>query len=375
MKLSDRQTATLAAAVTVLSAVVIVAAVAGLAWLLAAFVGRFSSVFLPLAVAGVIALVLKPYFDWLVTRWRFPPPVALAAVFVSVLIPFVAFGWFFGDLIFKQLGDLLSKVPGWWQWAVEQVQLRLPRLMELWEKYDVGERLRAGLEGKGADILGGLQVVGVKALSAGAGIFGALGSLLGWVVVPVYIAFFLLIDPKSFNTWSDAALPFFKAETRKDVSYLVDEFVEIIVAFFRGQLLIAFLQGLLFGIGFQLVGLSNGFVIGLALGFLNIVPYLGSMIGMAVALPLSYFQQGGGLGTVAAVLVVFAVVQTIESYVLTPKIMGEQTGLHPMVIMVAIFFWGSALNGIAGMILAIPLTAFFVVFWRLARESYIKELV
>jgi len=65
----------------------------------------------------------------------------------------------------------------------------------------------------------------------------------------------------------------------------------------------------------------------------------------------------------------------IEGYFLTPKIMGDRTGLHPVVIIIAIFFWGSALNGIAGMILAIPLTAFLVVFWRLAREKYVKELV
>ena len=76
-----------------------------------------------------------------------------------------------------------------------------------------------------------------------------------------------------------------------------------------------------------------------------------------------------------AVVVAMVLVSSIESYYLTPKIMGDRTGLHPMVIIVSIFFWGSALGGIAGMILAIPLTAFLVVFWRLAQERYIKELV
>ncbi|UCF68279.1 MAG: AI-2E family transporter, partial [Acidobacteriota bacterium] len=64
-----------------------------------------------------------------------------------------------------------------------------------------------------------------------------------------------------------------------------------------------------------------------------------------------------------------------EGYLLTPKIMGDRTGLHPVAIIVAVFFWGSALGGISGMILAIPLTAFLVVFWRLAKERYIGELV
>jgi predicted PurR-regulated permease PerM len=123
------------------------------------------------------------------------------------------------------------------------------------------------------------------------------------------------------------------------------------------------------------VGLRYGFVLGLVLGFLNIIPYLGSILGLAVTLPLALFQEGGGLGTLIAVAVVFAAVQTIEGYLLTPKIMGDRTGLHPMVIIVAVFFWGSALGGIAGMILAIPLTAFLVVFWRLAREHYIGEVI
>ena len=70
-----------------------------------------------------------------------------------------------------------------------------------------------------------------------------------------------------------------------------------------------------------------------------------------------------------------AAVQVIEGYVLTPRIMGDRTGLHPMVIIFAVLFWGTALGGILGMILAIPLTAFLVVFWRLAKEKYIAELI
>ena len=169
--------------------------------------------------------------------------------------------------------------------------------------------------------------------------------------------------------------PFLKPGTRDDVSYLLHEFVDIIVAFFRGQLIIAFLQGLLFAAGFSLVGLRYGFVIGLLLGFLNVIPYLGSMIGLAIAIPLALFQADGGWTTCLLVLVVFAVVQQIEGWFLTPKIMGDRTGLHFMAIIVAIFFWGTALGGILGLILAIPLTAFLASLWRLAREKYIPEIL
>jgi predicted PurR-regulated permease PerM len=193
-------------------------------------------------------------------------------------------------------------------------------------------------------------------------------------MVPVYFAFFLLAAPPQRSSL-EAAMPFLKAETRANVAFLVTEFVNILVAFFRGQLIIAFLQGLLYALGFTIVGLRYGFVLGLMLGFLNVIPYLGAILGLAITLPLAFFQAGGGFGTLVAVIVVLVLVSTIEGYFLTPKIMGDRTGLHPMVIIVAIFFWGSALGGVAGMILAIPLTAFLVVFWRLARENYIGELV
>ena len=191
---------------------------------------------------------------------------------------------------------------------------------------------------------------------------------------PIYFSFFLMADTGSITNL-ERYLPFLKTETRKDVVYLFTEFVNILVAFFRGQLVIASLQGLLFAVGFSFAGLKYGAVIGITLGFLNIVPYLGNIIGLGTALPLAFFQAGGGWSRVVAVLVVFAIVQAIEGYLLTPKIMGDRTGLHPVVIIIAIFFWGSALGGISGMILAIPLTAFLVVFWRLALDKYVHELV
>jgi predicted PurR-regulated permease PerM len=199
-------------------------------------------------------------------------------------------------------------------------------------------------------------------------------GLVAWAVFPIYFSFFLMADAVDMSNL-ERYLPFFKAETRKDIVYLLGEFVNIIVAFFRGQLVIASIQGLMFAVGFSIVGLKYGAVIGITLGFLNIVPYLGNIIGLGTALPLAFFQDGGGLVRVLLVLLVVAAVQMIEGYFLTPKIMGDRTGLHPVVIIVAIFFWGTALNGIMGMILAIPLTAFLVVFWRLAREKYMPELV
>ncbi len=104
-----------------------------------------------------------------------------------------------------------------------------------------------------------------RAVSAGAGVLSGVAALLFWVVSPIYFAFFLMADTSKIDKL-ERHIPFLKAETSKDVVYLFQEFLNIIVAFFRGQLIIAFLQGLLFAIGFTLVGLKYGFVIGLTLG-------------------------------------------------------------------------------------------------------------
>jgi predicted PurR-regulated permease PerM len=199
-------------------------------------------------------------------------------------------------------------------------------------------------------------------------------GLFAWAVLPVYLAFFLMAKPFQTNQVGEF-LPFLKKETREDVIYLLDQFIGILLTFFRCQIIIALAQGVLFAIGFALAGLPYGIVIGMALGLLNIVPYLGSIVGLGVALPLAYFSEGGGLSLVALVLIVFGAVQAIEAYLLTPKIMGDRTGLHPALIIFAVFFWGVAFGGIIGMMLAIPLTAFAVVFWRLLKKKYIAEVV
>jgi predicted PurR-regulated permease PerM len=154
--------------------------------------------------------------------------------------------------------------------------------------------------------------------------------------------------------------------------FLASEFVSIIESFFRGQILIGLCMGVLLAIGFTIIGLKFGLFIGLALGALNIIPYLGTILGLAITLPLAFFQPEGGWQLVGLVLLVKGIVQCIESWVLTPKIMGHHTGLHPVAIIVAVFFWGTAFGGVLGMLLAVPLTAFFVTAWRLAKRKYFQ---
>jgi len=370
---SERQSRTVATAITTISTLVILAAIGLFGWVTAIFLRTFSGVFLPLALGAVAALVCRPYYDWLREKLRLPPAVAVIAVFLSVLLPTGAFATFFGGLLVQQLVELVSHAPEWWNdarlWAAE----RAPEVSEALRRSGLDERLRQAAEEQWTTLLQGLQVVGAQAFSAGLGIARGIGAVLSWAVFPVYFAYFLTVDRGQLDGAN--LLPFLKSDTRDDVTYLVQEFVDITVAFFRGQLVVAFLQGLLYAAGFSLVGLRYGFAVGLLLGMLNVVPYLGSILGLIIALPLAFFQEGGDVTTTLFVLAVFVIVQQIEGWFLTPRIMGDRTGLHFMAIIVAIFFWGTALGGILGMILAIPLTAFLASVWRLARDKYIAEIV
>ena len=373
LDLTHRQARTIAAAITTVSALVILVAVGLFGWLAALFLRTFSGVFLPLAVGAVAALVFRPYYDWLRTTGRLPVAAAVAAVFLSALVPLSIFVAFFGQVAVNQLIDLWAQSPEWMENTWNVIDGLLPRANEMLESAGLSDRLQETLTAQQTAIVEWLQTVGSQAVTAGFGLARGIGALFSWVITPVYFAYFLTASRLKLDT--EQVLPFLKPETREDVTYLMHEFVDIIVAFFRGQLIIALLQGLLFAAGFSLVGLRYGFVIGLALGFLNVIPYLGSMIGLAVAIPIALFQAGGGWMTCLLVLVVFVVVQQIEGWFLTPKIMGDRTGLHFMAIIVAIFFWGTALGGILGLILAIPLTAFLASLWRLAREKYIPEIL
>jgi len=372
--LSPQQQRIVAAGVTILSAGVVLLALVLFFVYSVRFLGAFSHIFLPLAVAGVLALVLEPWFDWLKSKAKLPDVLALIVVFLSLLLPVTLIVVFFGGIIADQVSELFDQMPELWQRFVAWLKERRPKLDHFFRDNTLGEKISQAVKQPGGVTADVVNYLLGSMVSAGTGIASGLASIMSWAIAPVYLIFFLLIPTLRPESLSVNSFPFLKEETAKDLIYLLSEFVHLVVTFFRGQIVIALLQGVLFAVGFSVVGLEYGAVLGLILGFLNIVPYLGSMIGLAITLPTAWFQFGGGLDLLLMVVVVFSIVQMIEGYVLTPRIMGDRTGLHPLTIIIAIFFWGSALGGILGMILAIPLTAFLVVLWRLAREKYIGQL-
>lgn len=200
------------------------------------------------------------------------------------------------------------------------------------------------------------------------------GVVVGLGFVPLYL-FFALLSGERLKDDARELLSIFSPQVQTDVMYLMRLFIGYITAFFQGQVVIALIMGVLLAIGFTIVGLEAAILFGLLLGMLNIVPYLGMIVGLLLALPVAYLQPGGGLLLVVLVLSVFVVVQLIESWLLTPKIMAHRSGLHPAIVVISIFFWGTALGGVIGMILAVPLSAFLVSLWKHAKEKWAFAVV
>lgn len=354
-------------ALTLLALAVIVGLLYALFLLLARFVSTFSPVVMPLVVAAILALILRPFYLWILKRVRFRWAAAVL-VLLALAIPLAVGLWFFGSMLMSQLHGLFEKLPIWTERASTWVD---EHFAVFW--VERGDAVKEGLRARGGWIARQVANLLQGALNVGLGVFQMIGGLFSWVMLPVYLYFLLTARTLRLDKLH-GELPFLKEETKRDVLYLGNEFVDILIAFFRGQFVIAFAQGVLFAIGFGWLGLQYGVAIGLILGMLNIIPFLGNIIGLSVVLPLAYFQAGGGGGLLMQVLVVFVIVQCVETLFLTPRIMGNRTGLHPMAVIFSLFFWGTAFGGVLGMILGIPLTAFLVVFWRLLKSKYIREV-
>lgn len=192
-------------------------------------------------------------------------------------------------------------------------------------------------------------------------------SSLDMLLVPFFV-FYILID---FGKWRDSLEDLIPPRFREPFSRLFDESGRILETFVRGQLLIGLIMAAFYAIGFWFLGVPAWAGLALIAGLLNIVPYFGTLFGMVLASGFT-LANGGGVWDIAAVVGVFAGVQTLEGYVLTPKIIGGRLNLHPMAVFLGLLI-GGKLFGLLGIILAIPAIAIGKVFFKFLRELYMAS--
>jgi len=378
--LSPSQKRIIAAGATALALILLIATACSLFVVLQMFILTFKDVLLPLAIAAILATLLRPIITLCEKHTRLSKTQGIMLLYLLVLLAIATITMLLLPILFRQGAEFIEAVPSIRDNFYQFLQEKTPAVWQ-WLHAKLGQTPQAYVQNIVAThsetITNGLQALPEKISTIGGSVSGFIGSMFAkiaaYAIIPIYL-FFILNGNR--DVWNDLQkqLSFLPDERRHDIVFLCRQFSEILIAFFRGQIIIGLLLGVVLAVGFALVGLKFGIVLGLVLGLLNIIPYLGTMLGILTVLPLAYFQDDGGTSLIGLCAIVFIIGQLLTDYVFTPRIMGDKTGMGPMLIIFSIFFWGVALGGIMGMVLAIPLTAFFLIFWRLARERYLPAL-
>jgi hypothetical protein len=196
------------------------------------------------------------------------------------------------------------------------------------------------------------------------GFLGVFGFLLSMIIVPIYLYYFLIESRNISESWGDY-IPLRASAFKDEVVSVLAEINGYLIAFFRGQLLVSLLNGTATGIGLVAVGLDFGLLIGLLLCLLGLIPYLGIILCWIPAVIIAIVQGGAGTWVPSQpwwlfpviVTGIFAIVQQIDGLFITPKVVGESVGLHPMTVIVSVFVWSLLMGGLLGAILAVPMTA------------------
>lgn len=398
-------------AVTGLALAIILALIIGVVWGLGRVLDLLAPVIWPLAVAGVLAYLLDPLVD-VFERKGVPRTRAILLVFVVAVGLFLALLGSILPQAITESQDLAAKIPDYaekvWHRANDWVK-DPPALIRRYLKtlspdgaaltqsdaalvstnlpaaagnapfaatHDPASPTNSPTMGGGlgtndisvwAVLFGKVDkgaVAGWAAKSAGAASSWAIGQisrvasffglLAGLALVPVYAFYFLLEKRGIEKNWRDY-LPLSNSNLKDELVFVVSSINDCLIAFFRSQLLVAICDGVLYTIGFLIIGLPYAVLLGVMATALTMIPFLGAMAtcGMALVIALAQGDWRHPLG----VLGVFAVVQTLEGFVIQPKIMGDRIGLHPLTVIIALMAGTTLLGGILGGLLAIPLTA------------------
>jgi predicted PurR-regulated permease PerM len=387
---TQRQARILWAALTGLAVGILIVLVSllllGIGWV----AQQLSAVLLPLAIAGIIAYLLDPVVGLLEQR-GLPRARAIICVFALAAVTVVALIGSVVPTLVVETRQLVERIPAYTARMHNRIEIwvtnppaPLQNLLKLQPppvsrpafRSEDGEPDPAGADPPllAPETLPFWSAIEPGALQsatewlarvlpkAGSWLFGQVtrvaswfGLLVGLALVPVYAFYFLLEKKGIQKNWTEY-LPLTRSGFKDELVFVLNSINDCLIAFFRGQVLVALCDGVLYTIGFLIIGLPYAFLLGAMATVLTMVPFLGAIITCATALIIAFVQSGSWVDPLL-VLVVFTVVQTLEGFVIAPKIMGDKVGLHPMTIIIAVMAGTTLMGGIIGGVLAIPLTA------------------
>ena len=351
----------------VVRAIIGVVVVAAIVWLM-----RFlSDVLIPFAIAVLLAYLINPIVSFLERKLHSRVAATLATVvggmvvlaaLIVLVVPIIS-----GELSeFGRLaGDLKADAPALPD--AKTLKARFDGYVDA-QQNELYKRFLLSL--KQAIVTSDYEALAVLAAKRIApGVWGLVTGVLSFVLglgVLIIILLFLVFVSIDYAVISRTWQTYLPPKYRDRITGFFDEFSTAMSQYFRGQFIIAVIVGVMFAVGFSLIGLRMGIVLGLAVGLLNMVPYL-QTIAIVPALLLGIMravEHGSGvLWSCGLVLLVFVIVQAFQEAVLVPLIMGRQTGLRPIVLLLGVFIWGK-LFGFLGLVLAIPLTCLGLAWYR-----------
>ena len=333
----------------------------GVVVLLCVFIYLLHPILTPFLVALGLAYLFDPLVDRL-EKYGLSRTWGVVAVFALFTLIVMAMLLVLVPMLAKQLLRLYELAPQMLDWlqhtAMPWAQAKLGLNDGFW-KFDKVKAAISEHMGQTTDIVG---VVLSQATASGLALIGLLANL---VLIPV-VSFYLLRDWDLMMAKIRSLLP---RNNEERIVSLAGECHEVLGAFVRGQLLVMLALGVIYAAGLMLVGLELGLLIGLIAGLAAIVPYMGFVIGIGAALIAGLFQFGGDLYPMVGIVAVFMVGQALEGMVLTPLLVGDRIGLHPVAVIFAILA-GGELFGFTGVLLALPVAAVIMVLVRHLKDLY-----
>ena len=318
------------------------------------------NVLMPFLLGGAIAYFLDPVADRL-ERMGLTRALATALITTVALLLFVIMALLVVPTLINQTISLFEIAPTLARDLGSFLTERFPALL------DETSTLRTSLDSIGASI----QERGGQVLETALASFASvLNVIVLFVIVPV-VAVYLLLDWDRMVASIDTLLPRDHAPTIRKLAREIDQ---TLASFIRGMGTVCLILGTYYAIALMLVGLQFGLVVGFIAGLVTFIPYLGALLGGALAIGLALFQFWGDWVSLGLVAGIFVLGQTIEGNVLTPKLVGSSIGLHPVWLILSLSVFG-ALFGFVGMLVAVPLAAALGVVIRFGVEQYQQSLL
>lgn len=317
------------------------------------------SVLMPFVAGILLAYLLDPMVDRL-QKLKFSRTWAtLIVCFLTVLIIMPCISLLV-SMIENQVSLLMQATPKYLSLIMEKLK---PALQNITERFPdlKGANIEELIK---ANIGNGMKVAGRILRSLMSNGFALINLISLLLIMPV-VTFYMLRDWDDFVKKFESLLP---KKSKKGIIEGFKEIDKIIAGFIRGQLSVCLILGLFYSIGLKLVGLELGLLVGFIAGIISFIPYVGSITGFILGCVLA-FAQYGDITHVLYVVAVFMLGQFIEGNFLTPKLVGESVGLHPVWVMFALLA-GGVLLGFLGLMLAVPLAAIIGVLVRYGIKRY-----